>query len=140
MTFAAITEDIIVEEGTFGMNFVASGTILGGEGVEVVGETTGYGRAKVKVASQDHGNYLASTSCFIGVAGGPATDGNPVTVYPVGNKVTVRASGAITAGDAVKAVSKGFFKSQYLHASGAAHQGIALETFTSNEMGIILLV
>jgi hypothetical protein len=140
MSFTAITEDICKEEGTFMMNFLASGTILAGQSLEVCGETSGTGYAKVRVSSKDHGTYKASSNGFIGVAAYSATDNNPIAVLPVGNKVTVRASGAITVGDTVKAVSKGYFQKQYLAASGTRYQGIALETFTSDEAAIIMLV
>ena len=37
MTFKEITDDIIVQEGTFGFSFTASGTVYGGQVVKMAG-------------------------------------------------------------------------------------------------------
>ena len=139
MSFSAISdEDILVEETCNACNFKASGSINAGEAVEMQAERVGTGVPYVKTASQDHGDYKASSNAFIGVAAYTASHGDDIGVY-INGKVTVRASGAITAGDTVKAVSKGYFQEQELSASGTRYQGVALETFTSDEAGVILL-
>ena len=143
MSFSAISdEDILVEETWNACNFKASGSINAGEAVEMQAERVGTGVPYVKTASQDHGDYKASSNAFIGVAAYTVSNEDDIGIYTTG-KVTVRASGAITAGDKVKAVSKGYFQTQHTAASGTAsgdyYQGVALETFTSDEAGVILL-
>lgn len=139
MSYSAISdEDIQVEETWNACNFKASGAILAGQAVEFHTERTGTGVPYVLASSKDHGTYKASANAFIGVAAYTASNQEDIGVY-VNGKVTVRASGAITAGDTVKAVSKGYFQVQETAASGTRYQGVALETFTSDEAGVILL-
>ena len=133
MTFTAIAKDpVLVTEGTFGMTYKASGAILAGEAVEAIGTEA------CQVASQNHQFQGRHTNAFLGVAGQSASHGDQVTVYGVGNKVRVRASGSITTGHTVVAVSKGFFQNSSAKPSGAV-QGVALEAITSNGYGKVLL-
>jgi len=74
MTFKAITDDIIVQEGTFGFSFIASGTIYGGQVVKMAGP--------MQVVKCDSSEYNA-----VGVAAYYVTKGEAVTVYGPGNIV-----------------------------------------------------
>lgn len=140
MSFSAITdEDILIEEGTFAMNFKASGAVLAGQALQLEDEgNKGTAYVSVCQGSQEFNSDNAGNR-FIGVAEYSADHGDPVSVLPVGNKVTVRASGAITAGQGAFATSKGYFKSSNTTISGSI-QAVALETFASDEAGVVLLI
>jgi hypothetical protein len=138
MSFSAITdEDILIEEGTFAMNFKASGAILAGQALQLEAEGD-KGTAYVGVC-QDSKEFNKGANRFIGVAEYSADHGDSISVLPVGNKVTVRASGAITAGHGAFATSKGYFMASNTTTSGNI-QAVALETFQNDEAGVVLLV
>ena len=131
MTFTAISKDpILVEEGTFTMNYKASGTIYAGSAVCCSG-----GTELVRVNVANAGNTMGSG--YVGVAQYSVTDGKQISVIGPGNKVRVRASGAITAGQDIVAVSKGFFQPQTFAGSGS--NGVALENISDNGYGKVLL-
>jgi len=84
MAFTAITDrSVVVQEGVM-MDFIASGTIKAGQGVEAVNGM------KVKVPT-------AWTEGFVGVAAYNADDGDQVLVYGPGSIVWTRASGTSVA-------------------------------------------
>ena len=140
MSFTAISDENILRQETWlAVNFKASGTINAGQAVEFYKERAGFPNPYVLVSSKDHGANTGSSNAFIGVAAYTATNKKDIGVYTNGI-VTVRASGSITSGDKVKAVSKGYFQVQHTAGSGGNYQGVALETFTSDEAGMILLV
>jgi len=139
MAFTAITgEDILKEEVWNACNFKASGAILAGQAVQFYAEQVGKPNSYVLATNKNHGAAKGSSSAFIGVAAYNATNKGDVGIYTKG-KVTVRASGAITAGDKVAAYSGGYFKAANIAGSGGIYNGVALETFADDEAGIILL-
>jgi len=78
------TDDVIVQEGTFAYDFIASGTIYAGQGVEPVGTMQ---VRKVKTTYKQ-----------IGVAAyDVTTEGQHIAVYGPGNIVRVCASGTTCA-------------------------------------------
>jgi len=132
MAFTAIAQDpVLVEEGTFGMNYKASGAIKAGMAVCCSGGTEVV-RANAKNCQ------LGKKNGYVGVAATNAAHGDQVAVYGVGNKVRVRASGAITVGTHIVPVSKGFFQAAAAIPSGQTY-GVCLEAITSNAYGKVLL-
>jgi len=134
MTFTAIAQDpVLVEEGTFAMNYLCSGIIYAGCAVCCTGATEA-------VRAQ-----LGSPGCplpthrngFVGVAAYDGTHGYKIAVYGPGNKVRVRASGAIVKGQAIRPVSKGFFKVARPPSGSFA---VALENIADGGYGKVLLV
>jgi len=131
MTFTAIADKpVLVEEGTFAMNYLASGTIYAGCALCVSG-----GTEKVKPMVKNAG--LVQGHGYVGVAAYNATDGNQIAVYGPGNKVRIRNSGAITAGQSIRPTAKGFFRANTYTQSG--QWGIALEDIAVDTYGKVLL-
>jgi len=118
MAFTAITDrDICIQEGTGAFKFLASGTILAGQAVEVV-----------------EGEYVIATDSkpangFVGVADASKSKGDYIAVWGPGNIVWGRASGtSVGAGDLVVATNDGEFQpasavsgsGDFQHAHGVA--------------------
>ena len=101
MTFTSPTDDIIVQEGTFGYGFTASGNIKAGQGVAIYDD--------MSVGAPPAATALVKGS--IGVAAYDASAGDPVLVYGPGNIVRVIISGAshCSAGDTLMMTSEGKF-------------------------------
>jgi len=135
MTFTAIANDpVLVEEGTFTMNYKASGAIKGGEAVCCSGATEA-----VRVCAKKC-QYTWDAG-YVGVALYPAAHNDMVAVAGPGNKVRVRVSGAVKAGMALCAYPKGFFRRALLaRSSGANIQAIALQDITDGAYGKALLI
>ena len=93
MSFTGPTDDIIVQEGTFAYNFQASGTIVGGQAVEI--------QDTMKVAAPLGAKLQDNNDKIIGVAAYDVTDKEYVAVYGPGNICRVIISGAsnCTVGD-----------------------------------------
>ena len=131
MTYTAIADKpVLVEEGTFAYNYKASGTIYAGCALCCSG-----GTELVKPLVKNPG--LVQGHGYIGVAAYNATDGEQISAYGPGNKVRVRASGAITVGQSIRPVAKGFFKANTYTQSG--QWGVALEAISDNSYGKVLL-
>ena len=114
MAFTAITDrEICVQEGTQMFNYYASGTILRGQAIEIVGDL-----------------YVIATDSnpahgFVGVADCNASSGEPVGVWGPGNIVYGRVSGtSVTAGSPVQATVDGEFQVCPV----SSQHGVALET------------
>ena len=114
MAFTAITDrDICLQDGTGAFNFIASGTILKGQAVEIVA-----------------GDYVIATDSnpahgFVGVADATKYKGSSLAVWGPGNIVWGRASGTgIAAGDPVQATVNGEFQDALV----SSQQGVALTT------------
>jgi len=132
MTYTAIAKDpVLVEEGTFAMNYIASGTIYAGCAVCCSG-----GTEKVKAQVGAPGFVAGKRNGYVGVAAYNATDGDQIAVYGPGNKVRVRASGAIVVGESITPVSKGFFQNVI---AGSGSFGVALESISDGSYGKVLL-
>jgi len=133
MAFTAIAQDpVLVEEGTFSMNYLASGALLAGQAVCCSGATEA-----VKVNAKN--TQAAIDAGFVGVAANSVAHGKQISVYGPGNKVRVRASGAVTVGQGLVAVSKGFFKAADNTNPSGLIVAVALEGITSNAYGKVLL-
>lgn len=130
MTYTAITDKpILVEEGTFSYNYKAGDTIYAGCALCCSGGTETVIPMKKTGGAPGHG--------FIGVAAYNASSGDQISAYGPGNKVRVRASGAITAGQSIRPVAKGFFQAYTAVTSGSF--GVALEDISSGDYGKVLL-
>ena len=115
MTFKAITDDIIVQEGTFGYSFTASGTIYGGQLVKMAGP--------MQVVKAD-----IPTDNAIGVAAYYVTKGEAVTVYGPGNIVRGHhPSTAASNGDDIYAGNDGCIYYNVTYGGTSPCIGIALE-------------
>jgi len=121
MSYTAVTEDVVLQEGTFAFDFECSGTIYAGQAVEPIG--TMQVRA---VQSTD-----VTGKGTLGVALYKQTDGNQIAIAGPGNIVRIRVSGTGTAvGDVLRSTYYGEWVEDRvgnnLFISGV--QAIALET------------
>ena len=115
MVFKEITDDIIVQEGTFGYSFIASGTIYGGQVVKMAGP--------MQVAKAE-----VSTDNAIGVAAYYVTKGEAVTVYGPGNIVRGHCPSTATANGAdLFAGNDGCFQDDEAYGGTRPCIGIAVE-------------
>jgi len=121
LTWKAIGDDIILQEGAAAYNYKASGTIKAGQLVKVKDTM------EVKVCSDKD-----DTGC-VGVSAYDVTDNEYLAVWGPGNIVRVRISGAATVGDDLQAASDtedGYLASRT--AVAGAKVGVALETVTAD--------
>jgi len=122
MAFTSPSEPILVQEGTLGFDYDASGSVYAGQGV--------YAVTPFKVKAP--GTGIKNQAGCVGVAAYDASDGKPVMVYGPGNIVKVIVSGAskCTAGDLLCLVDEGKFANTGVTPSGGVH-ALALETQAS---------
>jgi len=136
MSFTSPTDDIIVQEGTFAYNFTASGTIKGGQAVEV--------QDTMKVAASLGSKAQYDNSKVIGVAAYDVTDKEYVAVYGPGNIVRVIISGTSKCGVGNVMIPGSDGKFQARPTTGAFISGIkaiALETqATADGTARVLLI
>jgi hypothetical protein len=137
MSFTGPTDDIIFQEGTFAYNFQASGTIVGGQAVEI--------QDTMKVAAPLGSKLQDNNSKIIGVAAYDVTDKEYVAVYGPGNVVRVIISGAsnCTVGEVLVPSCDGKFLNRNTSAAPCASglKAIALETqATNNGTAKVLLI
>lgn len=125
MTFKTITDDIIVQEGTFGYSFVASGTIYGGQLVKLAGP--------MQVVVTD-----LETDNAIGVASYYVTKGETVAVYGPGNIVRMHAARGVTCGSNLYASSNGCVDDATTFGGTAPRIGIAMEAHASGTIRALL--
>lgn len=114
MVFRTITDDIIVQEGTFGFSFIASGTIYAGQMVKPAGPM----------------QVLATTDVLnnsIGVAAYYVTKGEAVTVYGPGNIVRSCASGETAIGADLYGGHGGYFADDVTYGGASPPVGISLQ-------------
>ena len=134
MAFTAITtEDICSQEGTGAFNYIASGTILAGQAVEILdSEVSGSTGLRYVIATDSKPSHG-----FVGVADSSETKGSMISVWGPGNIVWSRASGtSITAGAPVQATVNGEFQVCPV----SSQHGVALTTQgTADGMVQILL-
>ena len=98
--FTAITNDICIQEGTFAFNYIASGTILQGQGVKAGGGM---------YVIEPSGNGVPQKGC-VGIAAYSETKGNPIAVYGPGNIVRYRVSStSVAAGNKLALAPWGLF-------------------------------
>ena len=116
MTYTAPTDDIIVQEGTFGFSYEANGAIYAGQCL------TAQDTMIVDQAAD-------ADDAFVGVAAYDASDGDMVTVYGPGNIVRciVAGTSTCTVGDDLM-VSGSEGKVSNTGASTNNKIGVALET------------
>ena len=121
------TDDVIVQEGTFAFDFIASGTIYAGQAVEPIGTM------QVRKIT----NALGT---FVGLAAYDATDTQHVAVYGPGNIVRACASGtSVTVGRSVIPNKEGKFRIGALYyASGIS--AISLEAQATADGSVRLLL
>jgi len=135
MAFTAITsEDICTQEGTGAFNYIASGTILAGQAVEILAsEVSGSNGLRYVIATDSkpaHG--------FVGVADTSESKGSMVAVWGPGNIVWSRASGgSVAAGDRVVATVDGEFQDE-VGGSGAVGVAITTQGTTDGMVQILL--
>ena len=125
MTFKTITDDIIVQEGTFGYSFTASGTIYGGQLVKMAGP--------MQVIKSE-----IATDNVVGVAAYYVTKGEAVTVYGPGNIVRCHAPSAQALGADLFAGNDGCVDDTDTYGSVYPSIGIALEAIASGTIRILL--
>ena len=125
MTFKALTDDIIVQEGTFGFSFIASGTIYGGQVVKPAGP--------MQVVK----STLASDNS-IGVAAYYVTKGEAVTVYGPGNIIRSHCPSATACGADLYAGNDGTFDDTDTYGGINPSIGISLEATNSGAIRILL--
>lgn len=122
MAFTAITsEDICVQEGTGAFTYMASGTILAGQAVEVLAnEVSGTSNLRYVIATDSK-----PANGFVGVADTSESKGSMVAVWGPGNIIWGRASGTgVAAGDKLMATVDGEFQDW----TGSGAVGVALTT------------
>lgn len=137
MSFVGPTDDIIIQEGTSAYSFQASGTIVGGQAVEV--------NDTMKVAAPIATRTFDDNKGIIGVAGYDITDKKYVAVYGPGNICRVIISGAsnCVVGEILIPSAEGKFQNKVTAASACASglRAIALETqATNNGTARVLLI
>ncbi|MBE3094740.1 MAG: hypothetical protein IMZ52_06875 [Actinobacteria bacterium] len=114
MVFKTITDDIIVQEGTFGFSFIASGTIYAGQLVKPAGPM------QVQATT-------AGTDNSIGVAAYYVTKGEAVDIYGPGNIIRSLASGETAIGADLYAGHGGYFADDVTYGGTSPCVGIALQ-------------
>lgn len=114
MVFKTITDDIIVQEGTFAYSFIASGTIYAGQLVKPAGPMQVVATA-------------AATDNSIGVAAYYVTKGEAVAVYGPGNIVRGAASGETAIGADLYGGHGGFFADDVTYGGASPPVGISLQ-------------
>ena len=141
MAFTSVypTRNVLIEEGTFGMNFTAGGTIYAGQAVIASGSSE---NVYAPTTDMEYINVFASKGVgwFIGVAANDATAGDPITVYPPGNKVNVNVSGSCQVGDPLTIVKYGYFASGNLGSTSGQVYAVALEDKASTGPCKVLLI
>jgi hypothetical protein len=100
MTFTSPTDDIIVQEGTFGFDFTASGTIYKGQAVYA-------NKSDLYVAAVPTAGGTTPQTRIVGLAAYDQTNGKPLTVFGPGNICRAITSGSCEAGDNLWAHSEG---------------------------------
>jgi len=128
MSWTAITDDIVYQEGTFAFKYTAGEDLKRGMAVKLSGST---GKVYKGDANNEYG---------VGVVLHDADSGDPVSVWGPGNIVTTRASGATanyTVGTAV-----GLGPDGYVSYNNTTHKmGIVYEapTATNGTCKILLI-
>jgi len=130
MTFTSPTDDIIVQEGTFAYNYIASGSIKAGQCLEA-GTTSAM---NVEIAED-------ATDAFVGVAAYDATNGEPLAVYGPGNIVRciVNGTSKCTVGDDIM-VSGSEGKVSNTGLAVGTKIGVALETQATTDGTVRILL
>jgi len=125
MGFKAITDDLIVQEGTFGQAYIASGTIYGGQLVKMAGPM------QVVYTTGDTDNA-------VGVAAYYVTNGEAVTVYGPGNIVRCHTARGVDCGDDLFPSSNGCVDDEQVYGGTSPCVGIALEGQASGNLRVLL--
>lgn len=127
MSFTGPTDDIILQEGTSAYSFQASGTIKGGQAVQIT--------STMKVEAPPANRVADDNFRIIGVAAYDVTDDDYVAVYGPGNIVRVIVSGTTcTVGSLMIPSQDGKFLKRSSDAAQCASgiKAIALENQTTN--------
>ena len=119
MAFTTPTEDIIVQEGTFAFDYLCSGTIIKGQGVNAIGTMA------VEAPTTTGVEFVPGC---LGVAAYDQSHGSHIAVYGPGNICRISVSGTgVAVGDELFLVEEGKFREgAFANASGISV--IALET------------
>jgi len=125
MAFKAIKDYIIVQEGSFGLSFIASGTINGGQLVKMAGPMQ-----VVKTDDRD-GNT-------VGVAAYYVTKGEAVTVYGPGNIVRLHTASGVSCGADIFAGDDGGTDDSTTYGGEFPSIGVALEAAISGSYRALL--
>lgn len=125
MVYGRITDDIIVQEGTFGYAFVASGTIYAGQVVKPAGP--------MQVVACDN-----CTENAIGVAAYYVTKGETVTVYGPGNIVRCYCASSIAVGADLYPGNNGCVDDAAVYGSTYPSIGVSLEGTVSGAVRTLL--
>lgn len=128
-SFVTPSDDIIVQEGTFGFTFIASGAISGAQLVKPAGPM------QVVKAT-------VSTDNAIGIAAYTVSKGDAVTVYGPGNIVRSFAPSATAVGDDLFVSIRGAFGvggAGLIYGGTSPSVGIALEGVVAGSTCKILL-
>jgi len=115
MTFVTPSDDVILQEGTFGFSFIASGAISGAMLVKANGPMY-----VVKCT--------AETDNAIGVAANTAAKGDALTVYGPGNIIRSYTASTATAGDDLFVAPTAGFCNAATYGGTYPCVGIALES------------
>jgi hypothetical protein len=122
-----MTDDVIVQEGTFGYSFIASGTIYAGQLVKAAGPM------QVVAAA-------ASTDNSLGVAAYYVTKGETVTVYGPGNIIRSYATGTTAIGSDLYCGHGGYFEDDETLGGTSPPVGVALQVAATNGSGSITVL
>ena len=125
MAFKAITDDIIVQEGSFGLSFIASGTVYGGQVVKMAGPM------QVVYAT-------VPTENAIGVAGDYAIKGETVVVYGPNNIIRGHCPSAVAVGADLFAGNNGCFQDDETYGGTAPSIGVSLDATASGSIRVLL--
>ena len=125
ITFVEPTDNIIVQEGTFGFSFVASGAISGAMLVQVAGPM------QVKKCTTVADNA-------IGVALDTVAKGDAVTVLGPGNIVRSYTASSVTMGDDLFVGLNSGFDNTPVYGGTTPCVGIALESISADSIRILL--
>ncbi len=125
----AITEDVIVSEGTFAFTYTAGGTISAGDAVYVDSD----GKVQITATEYSGGKYP-----FAGVAVYDAVLDEDIAIVGPGNIVRAQSSGGSTAGDVIAPCPRGCWKTIGVATTDTGY-GICLETATDGQYKKILI-
>jgi hypothetical protein len=129
--FTSITDDIIVQEGTFGFSFIASSAISGGQLVKSAGPVSAGGLYVTKATDANDN--------AIGVAAYTKAKNEAVTVYGPGNIIRGCAASSTTQSDDLFVGADGMFNNSLTYGGTYPSIGISLETKAAGAAMRILL-
>ena len=128
-----VENDIILQDGVFAYNFIASGTIYKGQAVCICGDN--------KVMVCNDGSSDASEADVVGLATYNATNGNQISVAGPGNICNCCTNGQVSVSTAVYGTDDGCLHGTQGNATKVAGYMVTTSTLQSTHYkGLILLI